>query len=73
MVKYSCRLLNQQGGPSLNMIRNLHGHLSIPLENLISEAKLRHLETSKNPAQILDGYFLYALGSIILSMSIMQS
>ncbi|RLA21698.1 MAG: DNA-binding protein, partial [Gammaproteobacteria bacterium] len=32
-------VLNHQRGLSLNMIRNLHVNLSIPLENLISETK----------------------------------
>ena len=34
-------VLNRQRGLSLNMIRNLHANLSIPLENLISETKIR--------------------------------
>ncbi len=33
-------VLNHQRGLSLNMIRNLHANLSIPLENLISETKI---------------------------------
>lgn len=33
-------VLNYQRGLSLNMIRNLHANLSIPLENLIRETKL---------------------------------
>ena len=33
-------VLNHRRGLSLSMIRNLHSHLSIPLESLISEVKL---------------------------------
>ena len=33
-------ILNYQRKLSLNMIRNLHSNLSIPLENLISEIKI---------------------------------
>lgn len=33
-------VLNRRRGLSLNMIRNLHSHLHIPLESLIAETKL---------------------------------
>ena len=33
-------VLNYKRGLSLNMIRSLHSNLSIPLENLISEARI---------------------------------